>query len=89
MLGLALLIRGKSRHCNTSLGSMSVLLLLPPETRFATHVKYLIGSESLQGLRTKVFSRFVKIVAEVEAIFAIDESASFMMDELVDAEESS
>ena len=68
---------------------MYVLLVLAPETRFATHVRYLIGRESLQGLRTKVLSRFVKIVAEVEVIFAIDEPPSFKMDKFVDAEESS
>ena len=42
----------------------------------------------LQDKRTKVVSRFGKVVAKAKAIFTIDERASFTVDKLVDTEES-
>lgn len=48
----------------------------------------LVGKDQLQSIRTKVLSRFGKVVTKAEAIFAIDEHASFIVDKPVDSKES-
>ena len=79
----ALLIRAMSWSCKTGCQGA-----LAPEVCFATFHVMPRRRVQLQTIRTKIFSRFVKVVTKAEAVFTVDEHTSFVVDEFINAEES-
>lgn len=58
------------------------------QSMFCNSAVTLIGKDQLQSIRTKVLSRFGKVVTKAEPILAIDEHASLIVDKPINSKES-